>query len=283
MPDPCCWSRVRALPGVRGRVSPWTGVVMGVGLAFMTGAGQSAVGQETGPEDSMPQLTDEERAAVGASLDALLRRLGWFGPANSAMSVRLVDCLWTPGITGPPARLLIAGHVGDGDVSVLERLCYKGPSGFVVVDSPRKLRGLVSIESAEAALRYARLFTSPATVKCLRQPWWCEVMPRSSATDELLFGREFSPWVPEETARSGSFGILSDADWRGSGLDAASVRDTGEEFVITRPLARLSYGKPRTDRVYLVEESVSCEGRLWRALRGRVSLPHVEVFVPLDR
>jgi len=232
--------------------------------------------------DRSASLTDHERAAVAASLDDLTRKLGWLDVSTDPRTVSVLDRLEMATAGTWSGELVVAGLFADGDSSLCERLLYRRSDLSVVVDSPRRLRGLVRIEDRQSALNCARLLTSPATMKCFRQPWWCEVMPESAVSDALLYGREYSPWVPGSYAASGTFGILSEEDWERSGLAGAAVVDMGNRFVVKRPLVRLSYGKSSTNRVCLIEHTVWPDGRLSRALKGRVLLPHVELSVPFE-
>jgi hypothetical protein len=63
-----------------------------------------------------------------------------------------------------------------------------------IVEGPRDLVGSASITSPELALRYARLFTSPAIAEPLKVEWWFEVVPMSAVGDSFYFGREDRPW-----------------------------------------------------------------------------------------
>ena len=199
------------------------------------------------------------------------------GPDN----VHVLYHLPGAGFLRPRSELFIAGTVGNGDLSVFERLCFRNRELAVVVRTPRDLEGLVDIQSPGQAVAFARLFTSPATVKCLEEPWWAEVVPRWAVGPRLLLGRSASDlciaWEP-----SGAFGVLSAGDWARSGLLQASVRRSGGDFAVTRPLMSGTAKRHRTHVVYVVEETVSRRGEFKRRDVRCVRLPYVTLSIPVE-
>jgi hypothetical protein len=202
----------------------------------------------------------------------------------SAAEVAPLGDLTCGDILAQGGYLFIAGISGAGDASLMERLCYRRGDLSFMVDAPDGLRGYVTIRSPKAALQYVRIYTSPMTAKCLREPWWVEVIPQRELDDGVLLGsRRRVFWLGGVDAQSGSFGVLSDHDWGRSGLRAPAVRREGDRFVVTRFLVVVTARRNRTHRVYEVAETVSVTGCLERRVlrRARYVGPTLEVPVEL--
>jgi len=213
------------------------------------------------------------REQVAASLDLPV------GP-ESVVVLENVEC---PGLVPTRARLFIAGVSGAGDQSVMERLCYEGPNSSFVVREPQDLRGLVAVQSTTAALTYARLFTSPATAKCLPQPWWIEVVPRRELDHGLLLGiRRKVYFLGSVDAPSGTLGVLSEADWDRSGLRLAAVSRRGASFVVKRALFEATTRSPRTHTVWEVSETVGPDGAFERRTSRRLTRWRLNLNVAVD-
>jgi len=163
-------------------------------------------------------------------------------------------------------------------LSSCERLILKTHGTLIRVDGPDQLVGHVQIRSTEMALRYARLFTSPATVYILPQPWWLEVVPVTAVDRQFVFG--ITTWVDSlrRVSASGSeyrdYGILTGTQWRQSNLQRPEVKRIRDGFVVTRSLFRL-YSKPHeasTHNVYVVAETVSRDGKIRKQALRKVRL-----------
>jgi len=178
-------------------------------------------------------------------------------------------------------HLLVAGLTAvSGDPAREQRVCFRSPDAFVVVDAPARLEGHVNVTTCQAALGYVRLFTSPATAKSMPQPWWLEVVPRSRANRRLFIGRRDLAHARSSGAwRSGLYGILSRADWRASGLQRARVRRQGGLFVVTRSLFSVTAAAQATSRVQVVAESVTTDGRVTREVVRELDLGDVRLRI----
>lgn len=191
---------------------------------------------------------------------------------------RSVVTLWVLPVADflrPGSRVTIAGEPSVIQPGRSERLCFRSAEGSWLVRSPDDLSGHVQILSGRAALRYVRLFTSPATVHCLEQPWWMEVVPRSVVDEDLLFGRYAAlcrPPVTEIEWPSGLGGVLANREWARNGLQPAEVHSRTDAFVVRRMVFRVSPARPRTNVAYEVEETVSPSGEWHRVVLREVGL-----------
>jgi len=179
-----------------------------------------------------------------------------------------------------PGEQLGIGYEGLASlpISSSERLILKTHDRFIKVHGPEQLVGHVDIRSMDMALRYARLFTSPATVYKLSLPWWLEVVPITAVDRQFVFGR--TGWVDglRRGGASGSeyreYGILTEMQWRQSKLQHPEVKRIRDGFVVTRALFRL-YSKPNeasTHNVYVVAETISRDGKIRKRVLRKVRL-----------
>ena len=154
-----------------------------------------------------------------------------------------------------------------------------------LIKGPRDLIGHVHLTSAPMALRYVRLFTSPATSHMVR-PSWYEVAPLSVLSEDpaFLFGRQqalrFAGLMPspdlvailyqecQPDNKERSYGFLLDDEWVEHGLRPPEVVAAGDGFVIKRLLFR----NRDTDTACLVSEHVSKGGRVSQRITGTVQI-----------
>jgi hypothetical protein len=166
-----------------------------------------------------------------------------------------------------------------------------------MVEEPDDLVGSVSIASPELALRYARLFTSPAIAELLEVEWWFEVVPMSAVDDSFYFGREDRPWPPKPEARlkmlaektpadrereenqwqkwfpgaptdrssdtRRDYGVLYDQEWQQEGLPIPEVEPTEDGFAVRRVLFHTPYHQRRSEptrTAWWVSESIGRDG-----------------------
>lgn len=202
------------------------------------------------------------------------------GPIQSGVRAKLVAGDLVP----PAAELFIAGAGVRGEQALVQRLCYRSPGVFVVVETPEDMVGRVQIDSPEVALRFARLFTSPATVKYLCPPWWLEVVPLAAVDDQFLFGRveddigvlaERPSWPP------GLYGVLSDKQWADLDLEEARVERQGDAFVVARWLFRATPDECTTRTVHMVHQTVTPRGKIRLVITRSLRLWGPELKVPL--
>jgi hypothetical protein len=181
------------------------------------------------------------------------------------------------------ARLVIGKHFGslgsweevlllrEGvDVPFFDSLSV----GALPVREPADLVGNVHIDSAEDALRYARLWTWAPVVTDPHGPRWIEIVPVSAVTADLLFGRtwdidydalerrigELAPtrpltadllgyWLSQRNEPERQYleryrdvgegperpcGVVTDEEWRRLGLEAAKAEAGSDGYVVTR-------------------------------------------------
>jgi hypothetical protein len=157
---------------------------------------------------------------------------------------------------------------------------------IILVDGPGKLVGHVQIRSPETALHYVRLFTSPATAHCMREPTWFEVVPSPAVDRQFVFGRDgyldplnyYAAYYPAGPFRN--FGVLSEAEWREEGLAGPVVLRISGGFVVIRLLFRPDEEGPyewSTRTAHWVAETVSTDGRIERNIIGSIILRQVGV------
>ena len=179
-------------------------------------------------------------------------------------------------------RMVLCGPVPGMPLSAFERVVLGVRGDTTVVEGPEDLVGHVRTASPEAALDYVRLFTSPATAHCMREPTWLEVVPLSAVDRQFVFGRD-------EYLRPGNywavdlfrqFGVLKESEWREEGLSDPVVLKVIEGFVVVRVLFRPDEEGPdewRTRTAHWVAEMVSTDGRVERRVLGDVRLGKVGV------
>jgi hypothetical protein len=185
-----------------------------------------------------------------------------------------------------PGRELAAIWVGGGLPSAaFERLGLR-VDGEVrkLIKEPKDLVGHVHLTSAPMALRYVRLFTSPATSHMM-QPSSYEVAPVSILSEDpaFLFGREQAlglsglmpppgvvPVVYRDCTDYGErpYGLLPDDEWREHGLRHPEVVAAEDGFLIQRIL----FGNRDADAASAVSEHVSRNGRVSQRITGTVQM-----------
>jgi hypothetical protein len=183
----------------------------------------------------------------------------------------------------PGRELRIVMTVGGGvPRSAFERIALRVGDQIAYVDSPEKLAGHVLVDSPEKALAYARLFTSPATVRCVGEPWWLEVVPSASFDERFVFGRgEFLDFAPSLwLGRFREYGVLAESEWSAEGLSRPAVLRSIDGFIIVRLLFQPHDERKQswwTDTAYWVAERVSRDGHIKRSVLGAVRLGTVEL------
>jgi hypothetical protein len=174
--------------------------------------------------------------------------------------------------------------------SAFERLFLASDGRLVRVRGPKDLIGHVRILSAEQALRYVRLFTSPATVRALAPAIetssgkrWLEVVPVSVVNSDFVYGQsDLAKDLKrvDQPSRDRAFGVLTEAEWRKSGLAPPSVRTIEGRFVVTRFLFTVDeYGDFETSTVHRVAETVLADGRYHRQILDTRKLTGVVLVV----
>jgi len=184
-----------------------------------------------------------------------------------------------------PGTVLAIGYEGvpGRPLSAFERM-------FVIIQGrPLRIRtyddlvGKVRIDSEVAALRYTRLFTSPATVRALVKPRWLEVIPASAVDEHFVFGRaEYRNRLRNVKGQGHyrAFGVLPDPEWSQCGLPRPTVSTTKAGFVVTRSLFSVDEDQsPQTDTVYQIAETVSSDGQIHRRTLSKSKLRGVALVV----
>jgi hypothetical protein len=137
-----------------------------------------------------------------------------------------------------------------------------------------QLRGLVRVTDGEAALRFVRLRTSPATWHAwpagVRE---VEVVAAADLQSQPDFGlRELRYPVPG--VPSGYLGILPGAAYRASQFTAPKVETVGEGFRITRWIYRQTFSA-RTATVQQIQEMVTEVGEYRRSVVKQIAPPEL--------
>jgi hypothetical protein len=232
---------------------------------------------------AMPRfLTEQESEVVAAALDRVIASItpGGKGEPRPRGSVIVLDRLDVGRMLKPGSELVIAGPGGLGSRGLYERLLLRSPSGPVLAEGPDDLVGHVLISEPKDALAYVRLFTSPATVHCLRDDRWHEVIRRAAVTREFLFGRDMHEvQAVGPSPGDAPWGIMDDNDWGKSGLREPVATREGEAFVVRRVLAHLDVYP--THIVHLVHETVRSNGSWSRKTEREVTVPGAEFFLPI--
>jgi len=184
----------------------------------------------------------------------------------------------------PGKRLGIGwGTLGD-PISAFEGFYLEDKRGLTRVRGPGDLVGQVRINTADNALRYVRLFTSPATVKTFGLPVWLEVVPASEVDTDFVYGRTSRLYVAGYVAdlrrlanmkdHVREYAVVSDREWRSFGLGLPSVTKIGAVFTVTRGLVRITEESPwGTGIVQQVAETVSSDGRISRRVLSKRKVP----------
>ena len=133
------------------------------------------------------------------------------------------------------------------------------------IGNPNELVGHVSsIERAEWALQYARLFTGYPIAPDTTPDWLSEVFLQGDPE----FAR-YAPWG------------LRESEWRANGLKLPSVRRPDDAFVVERYLlARKDVHSLRASTIYRVQETIYPDGRMTRKTLSKHELTGVQIRVP---
>jgi len=222
--------------------------------------------------------------ASGASSEALARAL-----AESYVRVtgRLSDVDFL--LRGESLEIGTKGG-GGFPLSAFERLFLASDGRLVRVRGPKDLVGRVRIQSPQQALQYVRLFTSPATVRALAPAIettsgkrWLEVVPVTAINSDFVYGQsDLAKGLKRVDGRSRNraFGVLTEAEWRKSGLAPPSVRGIEGGFVVTRFLFTVDeYQDFETSTVHRVAETVLADGRYHRQILDTRKLTGVVLVV----
>ena len=146
-----------------------------------------------------------------------------------------------------------------------------------MIRGPEDLTGHVHITSPTMALRYVRLFTSPATAHMFADPW-CEVVS-AEGMDVLdrafFFGQTYpEPLTLIEMSHKDAdrmYGILRADEWRDHGMRSPETECTADGYVVRRMLFRIpAMGGTRVS--YWIAERVFADGRVSKTRLGKVRL-----------
>jgi hypothetical protein len=141
-----------------------------------------------------------------------------------------------------------------------------------IVWNLNQLRGRVRIPDKKAALRYARLYTTPKTFYFF-PPGEVEIIPWRELAHMPDYGVE-SSWHFKPKG-SGSFGVLSNRDYRRGRFTPPRVRQIAEGFVINRWTYTIA------DKVCYVQEFVGRDGAYARRFlkRKQPRLPRINWYL----
>jgi hypothetical protein len=196
------------------------------------------------------------------------------------------------------AELLVSGVDTLG--APLECLRYSSPARppweltpvppeLPVVRGPDDLRGKVRITTPESALRYCRLFSSPAILSCLPEPWDVEVLSSKDLDLRLMFGRSDSLRRVRMYLEVGDpyrpWAILRPAEWRSLGLTRPVVERTPTGFAVTRwmCLGIPSVLEGGARRLSLVRMSIGEDGAVAREVLEERDIPTgLELGTPVE-
>ncbi len=208
--------------------------------------------------------------------------------AGSAKPVHLQEYLTGVPFLLPGEKLAIGWTEMGLPVHAFEKLYLDNGRGPKRVKGPNDLVGHVRVDTADKALRYVRLFTSPATVRASDLPVWLEVVPASKVDTSFVYGRTGNLYVAgyvEDLRRLASmksdareYGVVSDREWRASGLTLPTVAKVGPNFVVRRGLALICENSVwGTGIVQQVAETVSPDGRISREVLSKRKAPGILV------
>ena len=211
--------------------------------------------------------------------------------AQKPNSVRIHEALTGVPFLLPGERLGIGWSTLGDPRSAFEKLYLQDKRGLTRVKGPGDLVGHVRIDTADKALRYVRLFTSPATVRTFDLPVWLEVVPASKVDKDFVYGRTSRLYVMgyvddlRRLANMNSavreYGVVSDREWAGFGLRLPTVTKIGANFVVTRGLVLITEKSPwGTGIVQQVAETVSSDGRISRRVLSKRKVPGLLVCLP---
>jgi hypothetical protein len=168
-------------------------------------------------------------------------------------------------------------------VLIEERLRLKRGLGALSFNLPirgrQTLEERVRIVSPQAALQYARLFTSPATAYLMENDDWREIISASAANHDYLFGRDKKILgVSEESIKSvdeamrvsmkndeyraSPNGYVTGEEWKDNHLRAPEVVKTKNGYLVRRELFHISQEGPVTNTICWVEEAITPQGGL---------------------
>jgi len=151
-----------------------------------------------------------------------------------------------------------------------------------LISSLTQLRGKVRIDTAEDALRFVRLGTSPRTFYMLRSPRAWEVLPISKYRAQWVFSDPLwngmiasnSYENPIVTGRypyyqSGFYGVVGNGWWKRSGLSAPITTPTATGWRIRRTLVRQGASSDAPPKFFDATENVGRDGSYTLSLMPR--------------
>jgi len=184
-----------------------------------------------------------------------------------------------------PGDVLIVGTRRD-IMPEFESLFLWQRGHYRQITYPADLEGFVSIQSNEDALQYVRLFSSLAIPTDTRDFYGKEVLHLSELSPELFFGSNaFKDLTPEFLTRNDQpnephqrlYGIMLDEEWRENGLSEPSVRQEGQNFVVTSWFWKGS----GSDTLYLVGQTVTPEGKIAGKIIKKKKASGIVYFAPI--
>jgi hypothetical protein len=214
--------------------------------------------------------------------------------AQKPNSVRLHEALTGVPFLPPGESLGIGWSTLGLPISAFEKLYLQDKRGLTRVKGQGDLVGHVCIDTVDKALRYVRLFTSPATVRTFDLPVWLEVVPASKVDRDFVYGKTGRLYgmgyvdalrrLPNMKSDVREFGVVSDREWRGFGLRLPTVTEVGADFVVTRGLVLITEKSPwGTGIVQQVAETVSSDGRISRRVLSKRKIPGLLVCLLPER
>jgi len=144
-------------------------------------------------------------------------------------------------------------------------VCWKGTSGERIQDL-NQLRGYVSIRTADEALSYARLLTSPVVECAAMELRRYEVVRKADFTQQYVFGN-MDYYNRCRKASTTEYGIVTDAIMKQEHASPAHVQKVADHWLIERSLVGLGSDYRRLS-IIDVSEDVWPDGRYERRERN---------------
>jgi hypothetical protein len=177
-------------------------------------------------------------------------------PAAEVVSPKKIDVPWMK----PGNELEIGYQPPLSDPLDARRRLYVVTGGrWQQVRSLSILAGHVRIRSADQALHFVRLRTSPTTSLAFEGTMWAEVLPRTAVDSALTFG-DHTLIRTLKQAREGLYGVLSADRFAELGFHLPTVSMTAGGYKVRRVVVVLPRGAHGRPIVQWISEQVSSDG-----------------------